>query len=171
MDAMTADPMPAKRRLGSATEYGLMALTFSAAVCFLWLAVRPSAEDRYRQALAELQIIGRGEEQAMRAFQQIAVATQSGSIDEAQVADRIEREVLPVWNRSAERVEKARSGPLADSFPAEVSEFFRLRRTAWENLVVATRNDDPLAMIRYRELWERADEVGASLKGRLPVRP
>lgn len=148
-----------------------MAAMLAIGLGFTWLALQPSATERRQQARAELIAIGEGEARAATAFGRIMAASRSQALTAEQAADRIEREVLPPWKQARRRAEAVRTGPLADLFPPELVEFFRLREQAWESLIAGVRQQDPTAIARHNQKWREADEIGARLRGKLLVEP
>jgi hypothetical protein len=147
-------------------EYGMMAATLAVGAVFAWLALQPSEADRRREAALEARQIASGEQQAGKAFQAILQASRAKQATDAQVADRVEREVLPAWRQARARVEAARPGPLARYFAPEMPEYFKLRQEAWESLVAGVRKNDPAAWARFQKKWEAADRLAATIRER-----
>lgn len=160
IDDVSSEGRMAARGMGDAPtrEPWLIAGTFFLAVSCAVVAFWPEPPDPNMLAADEMAAIYADEQLAGVVFQNVWRELGNGA-DPGQVADRIDRDVLPVWRRGRARVDRACMGPLADRFPRKLPEFFRKREIAWVIMAEALRSNDPVEAQESREAWQAANDL------------
>lgn len=115
----------------------VMALTGSLGLAFAVLAFRTPVT--FETEFAQLAAV---ERRGIAAWQAIAAEARAGKLSPVNVANRIDRDVLPAWAEARERSVRLEAGPDADRLPKNLPEVFRLRHEAWSALAAAARGRD-----------------------------
>lgn len=128
-------------------------------VLFTVLAFRsvPSFEEDFAR-------LGQAEQRGIAAWQAVVTESGSGKLPGTAVADRIEREVLPLWREARRQAAAMEDGPWAGRVAPGFADVFRRREEAWEAMVVAGRTGDSAQSRRAREAWLEADRLVAELR-------
>ncbi len=153
---------------GDRSERFVMAATGLLALLFGTAAFWPAAT--FEEEFGRL---ARLEGRAITAWQSIVADSQAGKLSEPQAADRIDREVLPIWKQARARLSRLETGKWANRLPKRLSEAFRLREEAWTEMAAAARGDEP-ATRRAQNAWRAADQVLVELRqgnGGAPAAP
>lgn len=145
--------------VGERPERVVLAATGLLGILFSGLAFRsvPSFEEdfaRFRQA----------EQRGIAAWRAVVTDTRARKLPDAAVADRIEREVLPLWREARRQAAELEDGPWAARVAPGLADVFRRREEAWEAMVVAGRTGDSEQSRRAKEAWLEADRLLAELR-------
>jgi membrane associated rhomboid family serine protease len=108
----------------------------------------------------------RGEAANLRAWHDLAVRSQSGSISDAELADAFEQQILPFWESASDRLKKQAPSvaPAQQAFFAAVAEFVRLRLEWTHALINAGRTQDPQQAADLARLVAENDASQARLE-------
>ena len=146
-------------RAGHRSERVVLVLTGAGAVLCAAIAFWPVPD--YRE---EYRRLGETEQRAITARQAILADAQAGRASETEIANRIEREVLPVWRDAVRQASEIPEG--AVGIPMGVSQVFRARQEAWEAMVAAARSADPNLSQEAGRRWAAANEAAARLRAK-----
>jgi rhomboid protease GluP len=90
---------------------------------------------------------------------------QTGKLTEARFADLLERDMLPEWRDSRERLAALKNVPLPfQSYVTELLEYMRLRQEAWELLVQGLREGNEAKLREVTEKQKLADDVAERMR-------
>ena len=155
--------LPTKRQ--DRSECIVLAATGLLGALFAVLAFQsvPSFEESFGR-------LGEAERHGIAAWQAILADAGSDKLTDAAVADRIEREVLPLWREARQQAVALETGPWATRVTPRFAEAFRRREEAWEAMVVAGRTGDPAQSRRAKAAWLEANRLVAELR-RIPNPP
>jgi len=145
-------------RVGDRSERLIMAAAGLGAVVCAAIAFWPVRD--YRE---EYRRLGATETRAVAAWQAILSEVRAERLSDAQVADRIEREVLPVWRDAGRQAADLPAGATAD--PERLFRAFQTREDAWKAMIAAARSRDPALSRQAARKWAEADEALARLRG------
>ncbi|TLZ43444.1 MAG: rhomboid family intramembrane serine protease [Gammaproteobacteria bacterium] len=112
-----------------------------------------------------------GQEQNLRLWQELAVLATSGSISDAELGARFEREIVPFWSMADQRLKKESPSLPADQgqYAALVADFTQLRFKWAQAIVQATKNQDADAASKAIQLQKETD-LGLARLERLELR-
>jgi membrane associated rhomboid family serine protease len=108
----------------------------------------------------------RGESQNLTRWQELAVAASSGSMSEAELAQRFEHEILPFWQSADQRLRKEMPSVAADQrpFASLAAEFVRVRLDWTRALIDALKNRDTRRAQEAQALGAKATLLQARLE-------
>jgi hypothetical protein len=118
----------------------------------------PAPED----VLAQMERIDRVQRDVLNVFQ---AALQRETITDQQLADIVERDVLPPWREATAKLGSLMDCPVINKEALRKYErYMTLRQQSWELLVEGVREDDPGKLDQYRRKWEEANRVAADTR-------
>jgi rhomboid protease GluP len=115
-------------------------------------------------AATELERFAGTEDRLMNVSDTARARAERGELSWPDFADIIQRDVLPEWRATAERLGKLQNVPpdVRERLPALLN-YMKLRQQGWELQVQAVRENDPIKMRRADEAHSRADEIAHKL--------
>jgi rhomboid protease GluP len=115
--------------------------------------------------LAEFRHLAEVEEKAVSAHNAALQRVQKGEIREADMADLLERDVLPPWRAARERFAALKGVPAGKQrLVATFAEYLAARQESWELLVQAIREGDRGKSARSTEKWSEAEGLIRKIK-------
>jgi rhomboid protease GluP len=109
---------------------------------------------------AELMKFGESEEKLLKLHNDLVKQAEARSISPAQMADRIEKDILPEWRTAgAPILSMARVHPDQKKLIDAFCRYIKSREEAWEALVEAARRDDESKGQVFRKKWEEAQDT------------
>lgn len=161
MASMTVGPAIANAPAapGRQTGWAIAAVTGLAGILFALLAFRsvPTFEAEFGQ-------LAQTEARGIAAWRAIVADARAGKLTDPAAADRIDRELLPIWQEARRQVARLESGPWADRLPKQLSDAFRLRQEAWEAMAAAARTGDRVEAQRSKAAWVEAERLVAEIR-------
>lgn len=108
----------------------------------------------------------RGQTSNLVLWQELAVQAASGSVSDAEVGTRFEKEIVPFWVMADARLKKEAASLPADQkdYAALVADFTQLRLQWAQTIVQATRNQDQQALAQSTELLKQTELAQARLE-------
>ncbi len=100
------------------------------------------------------------QKQASNVYHEAAERHRNGDLSDVELAEIVERQVLPPWREAREslrRVEHERS--VDPERVARLVESMRLREESWQSLIDGLRDQDESKFKTHREKWEAADAL------------
>jgi membrane associated rhomboid family serine protease len=166
LDAEVRKPFPIRQSIGAAA---FIALAIFAAI---WQARGIGSgltipEQYFRTHSAYV----RGEAQNLQLWNELALRARVGSISEAEIGQRFERDILPFWQAQKDQLEKenaALQGPGRD-FALLIADFVNLRFQWATALTDAAKNSDASRASEARELMAKTNAANARIE-RLGIR-
>jgi len=120
------------------------------------LVAPPAAAD----VEAEFRKFGESEEKLLKVHNDLLKQIEAASISPAQMADRIESEVLPEWRRAgAPILSMTRVHPKQKRLVEAFCRYIKSREEAWEALVEAMRRDDQTKAEVFKKKWSEAQGI------------
>jgi rhomboid protease GluP len=170
MGALLTRPLtqPARARPGwprllLAAAAGALALTLAVQ----WLASPSPGRAAELELRRDLDWLAETEARAIELTRALASEARAGTLDDRDFADRMEREVLPLWEQLAARVGRGYAlephSPLA-SVPDLLGDYATKRLEAARLFVAAARGQDAALLERASESARQADELGGRLR-------
>ena len=164
-----ARPMSVESRLGSRSAYYTRGLLAAAAILgALAAAVSYPANGRPQEQAFRRDLLWFGDEEA-RAYETLKDMTaksKQGEITQAQYAERLEREVIPQWERMQQRISSnqlprdSKLNPLAQAYQQYVGN----RLSAYRLLDSGLRENRPEDLARGRQLIKDGDKNVAQIR-------
>lgn len=103
-------------------------------------AIAPKPATDLRTELAVLMV---AEDRALRQYDRLAQRHAQGGIDDHELADRIERDVLPVWEKGQKRfLAAAKNFSQEQPVVARMENYLNLKKEGWTLLVESLREND-----------------------------
>jgi membrane associated rhomboid family serine protease len=101
----------------------------------------------------------RGEAQDLQLWQELAAQSAAGSISDAELGTRFEREIVPFWDMANQRLKMEVASLPGDerNYAAEIASFIGLRLKWSRAIVQATKNRDADAITEAIQLQQQAD--------------
>ena len=108
----------------------------------------------------------KGQASNLALWQELAVQAASGSVSNAELGTRFEKEIVPFWAMADGRLGKEAASLPADQkdYAALVADFTQLRLKWAQAIVQATSNQDPQALGQSIELLKQTDLAQARLE-------
>jgi len=104
------------------------------------------------------------EKESFKAYNAAVEKSQRQQITDSAFADLIERDLLPKWRASRERLTALQKLPPEElSYVGKILEYMRLRQESWEMLARGLRDDDPDKRQRANELLKLADAAAQQI--------
>jgi hypothetical protein len=159
-----------KRLLGG-LAVGVAALVAGVAV----VPKAPAGSFHARRELAFAQAreeLARDEQEAGERMRRLAEAVDRKRIDEVEFARRMQSEVVPIWERMAERMEAVEvpAGSMSRREWELMSSYVRTRRDAYRTLSpteMSALGHDEGQIERYNQLIEEGDRAAEALRGEI----
>lgn len=130
-----------------------------AVVAGFWL-LPPTPPD----VLSEVLKFGPVESEIHAIYNDAVKKYQAEQITAAELAQTVERDVLPPWEASLRRLAPLKGAAGAPpGMVASLLDYIRLRRESWQALIAALRDHDPQAMQRHEEKWAAADKLAKEM--------
>jgi rhomboid protease GluP len=106
----------------------------------------------------EMEAFAKMEKQALATYNSAVVRVQQHQLSEAQLADVVEKEVLPKWSAATQRFTSMKVGTAAlPKFPIFV-QYLRARQNTWELLVQGVRENNPQKMAESKTQASLAEQ-------------
>jgi membrane associated rhomboid family serine protease len=108
----------------------------------------------------------RGEAQNLQLWNELAVRANAGSISDAEIGERFEKDILPFWKAQKDQLAKENAipqGPARD-FAQLVADFVNLRFEWADALIDATKNRNVSRASDARELMRRTNAANARIE-------
>lgn len=129
-----------------------------AAVCYL-----PQPPADVQQQLGQF---ARLESQAIKQLDELSQQVQQGLSDD-QLAQRVQRDIQPVWRKCESCVQAARSAPLADQqYLSRLIEYVALRQRSCNTLVEGLQQRDAKKIQQFNRLYESANRMALEINGK-----
>jgi rhomboid protease GluP len=112
----------------------------------------------------EVQLFAEMEKHAMHTSTALADKAQRGLINDADVAERLERDVLPPWIESRGRIEKLLDAPYGNrAYLSRLVKYMRCREESWQMEVQGLREQNPATLKQASDRWTAADKMAREL--------
>jgi hypothetical protein len=116
---------------------------------------------------AEMQRFADTEKRAIDTYNRLVRQSQGGRLNDLDFAEAIERQVLPPWVESRQRIEGLLDVPYVDrSRLTRLVAFMRCREESWQMQVVGLREQDPEKLEQAMDRWNTAEEMIEELTAR-----
>jgi rhomboid protease GluP len=114
----------------------------------------------------EMQHFADVEKRCLNVYRTLVEQAQRGAVNDADVAEVIEREVLPPWVESRRRIEGLLGLPYGNQrFLSRLVEYVRCREESWRLRVEGLRKQDPATCKQADDRWIAADKIAQGLSG------